>query len=261
MAAVGVLSSWPAAAIRRSRLRRIVRSETSRIETTPPQVRSSAVSGSATASNQRRLPSSIVDRELDPEALTPRRPALRPILLAERHAGDVLEHDLLRRATEQAVVDDVGGDGLALVVDRDDRVADARQDRSQAVLLLLGLALLLLDGDRLDAQLLGPRGEVLVGDAQLLDGRRQLLVERLELLVGRLELLVEGLDLLAAGLSVLARTEHRRVGPAQVGDQRGQLVIGAQQALVDAPPPSRAAPESWRERRDRARCARRRPAR
>ena len=57
MAAVGVLSSCPAAAIRRSRLRRIVRSETSRIETTPPHVRSSAVSGSATASNQRRFPS------------------------------------------------------------------------------------------------------------------------------------------------------------------------------------------------------------
>ena len=104
---------------------------------------------------------------------------------------------------------------------------------SQACLFLLGLALLILDRDGLDAQFLGPRGQVLVGDPQLLDGRGQLLVERLQLLVGRLEFLVEGLDLLAAGLGVLARAEHRRVGAAQVGDQRGQLVIGTQQTFVD----------------------------
>ena len=165
------------------------------------------------------LPVRIVDRELDAESLAAGRPALRLVLLAERHAGHVLEDDLLERPSEQAVVDDVRGDGPPLVVDRDDRVADAGQDRAQAVLLLLGLALLVLDGDRLDAQLLGPGGEVLVGDAQLLDGRGQLLVECLQLLVGRLELLVEGLDLLAAGLRVLARAQHRGVGPAQVGDR------------------------------------------
>ena len=179
------------------------------------------------------LPVRIVDREFDPEPLTAGRASLRPVLLAEGQPCDVFEDDLLRRPAEQAVVDDVGGDGPALVIDRDYRIADARQDRAKAVLLHLGLALLLLDGDRLDAQLLGPRREVLVGDAELLDGGRQLLVERLELLVGRLELLVEGLDLLAAGLGVLARAEHGRVGAAQVGDERGQLVVGAEEALID----------------------------
>ena len=94
------------------------------------------------------------------------------------------------------------------------------------------LALLDLHGGRLEPELVGPGGEVLVGDAQLLDGRRELLVERLELLVGRLELLVEGLDLLAAGLRVLARPEQGLVGQPEIRDQRRQLVVRPQQAVV-----------------------------
>ena len=207
------------------------------------------------------LPIRIVDRELDPEPLAAGGPALRLVFLAERHPGHVLEDDLLDPLPEQAVVDDVRGDGPPLVVDRHDGVADAGKDRAQALLLLLGLALLVLDGDRLDAQLLGPGGEVLVGDAQLLDGRGQLLVECLELLIGRLELLVEGLDLLAACLRVLARAEHRGVGPAQVGDERGQLVVGTQQAFVDSGRLLESLPCPAHGRRARARSGSRRPAR
>ena len=99
-------------------------------------------------------------------------------------------------------------------------------------MLLLPVLLLLLERDGLKAQLLGPGGEVLVRDAQLLDARRQLLVEGLELLVRRLELLVEGLDLLPPRLRLLARLEHRLVGDPQLGDERGQFVVGARQAAV-----------------------------
>ena len=175
----------------------------------------------------------VADGELDPEALAPGRPPFRPVLQPERQPGDVLERDVGGRPAEEPVVDDVGRHGPALVVDGDHGVADAGQDRAETVVLLLGLALLLLDGDRLEPQFLGPRAEVLVGDAQLLDRRGQLLVERLELLVGRLEFLVEGLDLLATGLRVLARAQHRLVRHAQLGDQGRQLVVGPQEPIVE----------------------------
>ena len=232
MAAVGVLSSCPAAAISRSRLRRIVRSETSRMEMTPPHVRSLTVSGSATASNQRRLPSASLT------ANSTRKRSPRAARRCGRSSGrngrpaTSSSRDLGVRPAEQPVVDHVGRDRPALVIDRDDGVADAGQDRAEAVVLLLGRLLLLVDGERLQTQVLGPRGQVLVGDAQLLDGRRQLLVERLELFVGRLELLVEGLDLLASRLGVLARAEHRVVRQPEVGDLGRQLVIRPEQPVV-----------------------------
>ena len=165
--------------------------------TTPPQVRSDAVSGSATASNQRRLPSGSLT------ANSTRKRSPRAARCWGRSSGangrPATSSDWMSAVgpPKSRSYDGVGRDDPAVVVDGDDRVADAGQDRAQPVVLLLGLPLLDLHGGRLQPQLLGPSGEVLVGDAQLLDGRGQLLVERLELLVGRLELLVEGLDLLA----------------------------------------------------------------
>ncbi len=104
MAAVGVLSSWPAAAISRSRLSRIVRSETSRIATTPPHVRSWLVSGSVTASNQRRAPS----RSLTANSIRKRSPRAARCCghsaSRQRQAGEVLRHDLRVGAAEEAVV-------------------------------------------------------------------------------------------------------------------------------------------------------------
>ena len=240
MAAVGVLSSWPAAAISRSRLSRIVRSETSRMATTPPHVRSWLVERLGHGLEPAPRAVRIADRELHAEPLAARGPLLWPLILRQGQAGQVLGLDLGVGTAEEPVVGRVRRERPALVVDGDDGVAEAREDRLEAVVLLLAVLLLLLERHGLEPQLIGARGEVLVRDPQLLDARGQLLVERLELLVRRLELLVEGLDLLSSRLGLLARLEHRLVGQPELGDQRGQLLVGAQQPPVDDRPPVRA---------------------
>ena len=73
-------------------------------------------------------PLPIADRELHAEALTPGRPVLRPLGPRQRQAGQVLRDDLRLGSTEQAVIGRVRHQGPALVVDRDDRVAEARED-------------------------------------------------------------------------------------------------------------------------------------
>ena len=218
------------------------------METTPPHVRSDRRERLRDGLEPAALPVRIADRELHPEPLAAGGPLLRPVVRARTagrprpRAGSPPSGPPKSRS-----YDDVGRHGPALVIHRDDRVADAGQDRAQPVVLLLGLALLVLDGDRLEPQLLGPGGEVLVGDAQLLDGRRQLLVERLELLVRGLELLVEGLDLLAAGLRVLARPEQ-----GLLASRRSAINATARRSPAaggrSAPPPCPAAAGSARAR-------------
>ena len=118
------------------------------------------------------------------------------------------------------------------MIDRDHGIADAGEDRAQPIVFLLGGLLLLIDGDRLQAKVLGPGSEIVVGDAELLDRGGQLFVERLELLVRGLELLVERLELLAAGLRILARPDHRFVRQPQLRDLRCELVVRPQQPVV-----------------------------
>ena len=86
------------------------------------------------------MPSAIADRELHPESLAAGRPLLRPLRPRQRQAGEVLRHDLGVGAAEQPVVGRVRREGPALVIDRDDRVAEAGEDRFEAAVLLLARA-------------------------------------------------------------------------------------------------------------------------
>ena len=169
-------------------------------------------------------------RELHAEPFASRRPLQRPVGRQDRKAGDILGRGFA--AAEEAIVGAVRRDYPAFMIHRDHRITQAGQDRSQAIAFLLAAQLLQRERGGLDTQLVGTRGEVLVGDPQLLDTRGQLLVERLQFLVGGLEFLVHRFDFLARGLRVLAGQEHRFVGHAELGDQRGQLLVRAQEPRV-----------------------------
>ena len=75
------------------------------------------------------------DRELHPEPLAPGRPLLGPLSRRKWQAGQVLGPDLGIGPAEQPVVRRIRRKRAARVIDRDDRVAQAREDRFEAIAL------------------------------------------------------------------------------------------------------------------------------
>ena len=89
-------------------------------------------------------PPGLGHREFHAEPLAPGGPLLRSVGRRNRQAGRVLGLDLGPSHAKEPIVGVIGRHDPALVVDCDDRVAEAGQDRSQTIVLLLDAQPLLL---------------------------------------------------------------------------------------------------------------------